>query len=53
MSDLIVPNSKKTALANEQRELLDLIDQGKFGRDKVWFGADVSDWTARGYKPST
>lgn len=34
-SDLIVLNSKQTALANQQRELLDLIDQGKVDWAKV------------------
>ena len=34
-SDLIVLNNKETAITNQQRELLDLIDQGKFGWDKV------------------
>lgn len=108
-ADLIVLNSKKTVMANQQRELLDLIDQGKVSWEKTcelgealagkhlgrtddhqliyyksntgvgiqfaaagaviyeackkahlgrdlpteWFGADVSDWTARGYKPAT
>ena len=28
-------NNKETAITNQQRELLDLIDQGKFGWDKV------------------
>ena len=107
-ADLIVLNNKKTAIANQQRELLDLIDQGKFGWDKVcelgevliekhpgrtraqqiifyksntgvgiqfaaagaliyeacrkgglgrelptaWFGADVSEWTDKGFQPS-
>jgi len=35
-SDFIVLNSKETAITNQQRELLDLIDQGKFGWDKVF-----------------
>jgi alanine dehydrogenase len=34
-SDFIVLNNKETAVTNQQRELLDLIDQGKFGWDKV------------------
>lgn len=34
-SDFIVLNSKETAITNQQRELLDLIEQGKFGWDKV------------------
>lgn len=34
-SDLIVLNNKETAIQNQQRELLDLIDQGKFGWEKV------------------
>lgn len=34
-SDLIVLNSKETVFANQQRELLDLIDEGKFGWEKV------------------
>ena len=34
-SDFIVLNNKDTAISNQQRELLDLIDQGKFGWDKV------------------
>jgi alanine dehydrogenase len=34
-SDLIVLNNKDTAITNQQRELLDLIDQEKFGWDKV------------------
>ena len=34
-SDLIVLNSKETAKTNQQRELLDLIEGGKFGWDKV------------------
>jgi len=108
-ADLIVLNSRETAIANRQVELLDLIDQGKFGWDKVcdlgdalagkragrtndqeiiyyksnagvgiqfaaagaviyqecrkqglgrelpdeWFGADLTEWTAKGYRPST
>ena len=28
-------NNKETAITNQQRELLDLIDTGKFGWDKV------------------
>jgi ornithine cyclodeaminase/alanine dehydrogenase-like protein (mu-crystallin family) len=35
LSDLIVLNNKETAIQNQQRELLDLIDQGKFGWEKV------------------
>ena len=34
-SDFIVLNHKETAITNQQRELLDLIDQGDFGWDKV------------------
>src|SRR3989449_1602756 len=34
-SDFIVLNSKETAITNQQRELLDLIDQGTIGWDKV------------------
>lgn len=34
-SDFIVLNHKETAITNQQRELLDLIDQGKFGWEKV------------------
>ena len=34
-SDLIVLNSKETAKTNQQRELLDLIEGGSFGWDKV------------------
>jgi ornithine cyclodeaminase/alanine dehydrogenase-like protein (mu-crystallin family) len=34
-SDLIVLNNKETAITNQQRELLDLIDEQKFGWDKV------------------
>jgi alanine dehydrogenase len=34
-SDFIVLNNKDTAITNQQRELLDPIDQGKFGWDKV------------------
>jgi ornithine cyclodeaminase/alanine dehydrogenase-like protein (mu-crystallin family) len=34
-SDFIVLNSTATALANQQRELLDLIDQGLVGWDQV------------------
>lgn len=34
-SDFIVLNNKETAIQNQQRELLDLIDEGKFGWDKV------------------
>lgn len=34
-SDFIVLNSVETALANQQRELLDLIEGGQFGWDKV------------------
>jgi len=34
-SDLIVLNSRETAITNQQRELLDLIDQGKVSWDKV------------------
>lgn len=107
-ADLIVLNSKKTAIANQQRELLDLIEERKFGWDKVcelgdalagkhpgrtddrqivyyksntgvgiqfaaagalilkacrkaglgrelpteWFGADISEWIEKGFKPS-
>jgi alanine dehydrogenase len=34
-SDFIVLNNKETAITNQQRELLDLIDQGTIGWDKV------------------
>lgn len=107
-ADLIVLNSRSTAVSNQQRELLDLIETGKFGWDKVaelgrvltgeqpgrtsdeqivyyknnagmgiqfavagalvydeckrrgighevqteWFGADVSEWLAKGFSPS-
>ncbi len=34
-SDFIVLNNKETAITNQQRELLDLIDEAKFGWDKV------------------
>ena len=34
-ADFIVLNNKETAVTNQQRELLDLIDEGKFGWDKV------------------
>jgi ornithine cyclodeaminase/alanine dehydrogenase-like protein (mu-crystallin family) len=34
-SDFIVLNNKETAITNQQRELLDLIDQGKFGWKKI------------------
>jgi alanine dehydrogenase len=34
-SDFIVLNNKETAINNQQRELLDLIDQGKIGWNKV------------------
>ena len=34
-SDFIVLNNKETAIANQQRELLDLIDGGQFAWDKV------------------
>ncbi len=34
-SDLIVLNNKETAIQNQQRELLDLIDVGKVGWEKV------------------
>ena len=34
-SDFIVLNSKEAATTNQQRELLDLIDQGRFGWEKV------------------
>jgi ornithine cyclodeaminase/alanine dehydrogenase-like protein (mu-crystallin family) len=33
--DFIVLNNRETAITNQQRELLDLIDQGKIGWDKV------------------
>jgi ornithine cyclodeaminase/alanine dehydrogenase-like protein (mu-crystallin family) len=32
---LIVLNNRATAISNQQRELLDLIDEGRFGWDKV------------------
>lgn len=34
-SDFIVLNNKETAVTNQQRELLDLIEEGKFGWEKV------------------
>jgi alanine dehydrogenase len=34
-SDFIVLNNKETAIINQQRELLDLIEGGKFGWEKV------------------
>ena len=34
-SDFIVLNNKETAITNQQRELLDLVEGGKFGWDKV------------------
>lgn len=34
-SDFIVLNNKETAIQNQQRELLDLIDEGKIGWDKI------------------
>ena len=34
-ADFIVLNNKETAVSNQQRELLDLIDEGQFGWDKV------------------
>jgi ornithine cyclodeaminase/alanine dehydrogenase-like protein (mu-crystallin family) len=34
-SDFIVLNNKETAITNQQRELLDLIEQEKFGWEKV------------------
>jgi ornithine cyclodeaminase len=34
-SDLIVLNNKETAITNQQRELLDLIEGGQFGWNKV------------------
>jgi len=34
-ADFIVLNNKETAITNQQRELLDLIDQKRFGWDKV------------------
>ncbi len=34
-SHLIVLNNKETAITNQQRELLDLIEEGKFGWEKV------------------
>lgn len=107
-SDFIVLNNRQTAITNQQRELLDLIEEGKFGWDKVcelgevligkhpgrtnaeqiifyksntgvgiqfaaagaliyeacrkaglgrelpteWFGADLSEWTAKGFRPA-
>ena len=35
-ADFIVLNNKETAITNQQRELLDLIDGGKIGWDKVY-----------------
>jgi alanine dehydrogenase len=108
-ADRIVLNSKQTAIANRQVELLDLIEQGRFGWNKIcelgdalvgqaagrtndkeiiyyksntgvgiqfaaagaviyqeckkqglgrelpneWFGADLTEWTVKGYRPST
>jgi ornithine cyclodeaminase/alanine dehydrogenase-like protein (mu-crystallin family) len=108
-ADLIVLNSKQTAIANRQVELLDLIDQKRVGWNKVsdlsdalvgkatgrttdqqivyyksnsgvgvqfaaagaviyeqcrsqglgrelpneWFGADLTEWLRKGYRPST
>src|SRR6202008_936465 len=40
-SDQIVINSRATALNNNQRELLDLIDDGRIGWDKVSELGDV------------
>jgi alanine dehydrogenase len=34
-SDFIVLNNKETAITNQQRELLDLVEGGKFGWEKV------------------
>lgn len=34
-SDFIVLNNKETAITNQQRELLDLVEGGKFGWDKI------------------
>jgi ornithine cyclodeaminase/alanine dehydrogenase-like protein (mu-crystallin family) len=34
-ADFIVLNNKETAITNQQRELLDPIDEGRFGWDKV------------------
>ncbi len=34
-SDFIVLNNKETAVTNQQRELLDLIEEGKFGWEKI------------------
>jgi alanine dehydrogenase len=34
-SDFIVLNNKETAIANQQRELLDLVEGGEFGWEKV------------------
>lgn len=34
-ADLIVLNSKEGAIANQQRELLDLIDEGRVGWDRI------------------
>ena len=45
-SDFIVLNNKETAITNQQRELLDLIDQGKFGWDKVCELGQVLDRNA-------
>lgn len=107
-ADFIVMNNKETAINNQQRELLDLIEAGKLGWDKVcelgqvligshpgrnndgqiiyyksntgvgiqfaatgaliyeackkrglgrelpseWFGADLTEWMAKGFMPS-
>jgi ornithine cyclodeaminase len=40
-SDLIVLNSRETAVNNQQRELLDLIDEGKVQWDKICELGDV------------
>jgi len=34
-ADLIVLNNKETSLHNQQREMLDLIDEGQIGWDKI------------------
>jgi ornithine cyclodeaminase/alanine dehydrogenase-like protein (mu-crystallin family) len=61
-SDFIVLNNKETAITNQQRELLDLIDQGKIGWDRVCELGHVligrhpgrtSDWQIIYYKSNT
>ncbi len=49
-SDFIVLNHKETAITNQQRELLDLIDRGDFGWDKVCELGEVLTGTHPGRK---